>query len=239
MSKRPYYIVICLFLLLNSCKNETNLSFSETEITTPNNTIVQVNIPKANNSNVVSKNINAEINKTVITSLHLGEPDVINSTSIEESIIAFNDEYNAFQSDFPETAQAWEAQVDGDVMYQSPEIISIAITSYVNTGGAHGILNIVVLNFDGETGEPLENSTLIKDKETFKTVLKSHFQNATKDKDVFTDNDSLELPANMGYSKEGFVMLYNAYEVAPYSTGIIQFAIPFDELEGLLNFNSL
>lgn len=231
-------IIICLFFIFFSCKEDKTLSFSEIKITSPNNNIVEVNIPHLDGNNEVSNQINTEIQNTVITSLHIGEPEHITSKTVEESITAFNEEYNSFEKDFPGTEQPWEAQVDGDIMFQSPEIISIAITSYVNTGGAHGILNITILNFNAETGNSLKNTDLIKDQEAFKTISEKHFKKTTKNKDLLLDYDSFEMPANMGYSKEGIVLLYNTYEVAPYSTGIIQFTIPFEEVKDVLNFNS-
>ena len=124
-------------------------------------------------------------------------------------------------------------------MHQSSEIISIAITSYVNTGGAHGALNIRLLNFNAETGNPIENEVLFKNMDAFKSVVATYFERATKNKDTFLNHDGFEWPANMGYSDEGFVLLYNAYEIAPYSTGIIQFTIPYEEAGSYLVFNSL
>ena len=90
--------------------------------------------------------INSEINKIVVTALHIGEPNSIPSISAEESIISFNKEYQLFKTNFPESAQLWEAQIDGEILYLSPEIICIAITTYINTGGAHGNLNISFLS---------------------------------------------------------------------------------------------
>lgn len=239
MFNRKYYIIAYVFFIFINCKDDIKTSFSEINVTTPNNTIVEVNIPNAHGNIEIANNINSVIQKTVITSLHIGEPDTITSRSIEESITAFNDEYNAFKTDFPETEQPWQAQIDADIMHQSSEIISIAITSYVNTGGAHGSLNIALLNFDSETGTSIENKALFKNIESFKTIAQKYFEDATKDKDIFMDDDSFELPANMGYSDDGIVLLYNTYEIAPYSSGIIQFTIPFEEAAPYLVFNSL
>jgi hypothetical protein len=239
MFKRKHYIIAYVFFIFTNCKDDIKTSFSEINVTTPKNTIVEVSIPNAHGNIEIASNINSVIQKTVITALHIGEPDNITSKSIEESITAFNDEYNAFKTDFSETEQPWEAQIDADIMYQSSEIISIAITSYVNTGGAHGLLNIAILNFDTETGNLIEHSALFSNTEGFKAVAQKHFKAATKDKDLFLEHDGFELPANMGYSDGGIVLLYNTYEIAPYSTGIIQFTIPFEEVNPYLVFNSL
>jgi hypothetical protein len=206
-------------------------------MTTPNNKLVEVNIPKASGNSVVAKQINDEINKTAVAALQIGEQNAITSKTIEESIMLFNKEYHAFNADFPDVSQPWEAQIDGEVMFQSPEVISISVTSYVNTGGAHGNTNITFLNFDASTGKRLQNSDLIKNKEAFKTIAKSYFKEAVTEDDVLFDPDNFQLPANVGFTEEGIILLYNTYEIAPYSTGIIDFTIPFEKVNDFLAFN--
>lgn len=233
-----HLVSICCFLVLFNCNKEQKIGFSDINITADNNTIVDVNIPEAHGDKTVSNQINSEIQKAIISALHIGNPDEITSSSLEESITSFNNEYNGFKSDFPETAQLWEAQIDGEVMYQSPEIISIAMTSYTNTGGAHGILNISFLNFDSKTGQRIQNNQIFNDAEAFKTLAHPFFIDATKNKSLLIDYKQFELPTNIGYSEEGIVLLYNTYEIAPYSSGILELAIPFGDAEPYLVFNS-
>lgn len=239
MRKYKYLITIFCFIAFFNCEEEQKTVFSDINITTENNGLVEVNIPEAIGNKTVTNQINSEIQKKVISALHIGNPDEVTASSIEESIIAFNDEFKAFKTDFPETSQLWEAQIDGEVMYQSPELTSIAITSYTNTGGAHGILNISFLNFDSKTGKTIEISQLFNNIEAFKQVTERYFKEATKDKSLLLDYKAFKLPANIGYSEDGLVLLYNTYEVAPYATGIIELAIPFEIAEPYLVFNSL
>lgn len=239
MRQYKYLLTICYFIAFFNCEEEKKTVFSEINITTENNSLVEVNIPEASGNKVVSNQINTKIQNTVISALHIGNPDEITSTSIEESITAFNNEYEVFKTDFPESSQLWEAQIDGEIMYQSPELTSVALTSYTNTGGAHGILNISFLNFNSKTGQSLKNNQLFDDVETFKNVAEPYFQEATKEKSLLLKHIPFELPANIGYTEEGIVLLYNTYEIAPYSDGIIEFAIPYDKVEDYLVFNSL
>jgi len=237
MRHYKYFISLCFFLTLFNCKEEQKITFSDINITTNQNIIVEVNIPEANGNKMVSNQINSEIQKKIISDLHIGNPDTITSTSVEESIASFNNEYTIFKTKFPETPLIWEAQIDGEVMYNSTKIISVAITAFSNTGGAHGILNISFLNFDSNTGQRIRNNELLKNTEAFKTLAKSYFENATKDKNLLLDKD-FKLPENMGYSEDGIVLLYNTYELAAYSSNIIEFAIPFEKAEPHLVFNS-
>ncbi|MDD7887145.1 DUF3298 and DUF4163 domain-containing protein [Flavivirga sp. 57AJ16] len=235
--KKPL-LMVCLFFIFIACKDELKLSFSEIKISTSNNDLVEVNIPSAEGNKNIADQINSIIAKNVIASLHIGEPDSITSKSIEESITSFNKEFQTFKTDAPETVMPWEAQIDGEVMFQSLEIVSIAITSYVNTGGAHGILNIAFLNFETDTGNLIPNDRLFKDIEGFKKVARTYFGKTINDEDVVLNVDTFKLPANIAYNEEGIVLLYNTYEIAPYSTGIIEFTIPVKDVSSFLHFNS-
>jgi len=231
------YTILCCLVFLFNCKDEIKTTFSDVNFTTENNTLVEINIPKANGSEVITHAINSEIEKVVIAALHIGDSDNVTSKTIEESIISFNKEYENFIKDFPESPQIWEAQIDGEVLYENSEITSISITSYINTGGAHGILNISFLNFDSATGKTILNKNLFSDINGFKKVAKTHFYKAIEAKDILFETNEFELPANIGYTEDGLVLLYNTYEIAPYSTGIIEFSIPFEDLGSYLIFN--
>jgi len=141
----------------------------------------------------------------------------------------------AFKDEFEESSLVWEAQIEGEVTYQSPEITCVAINSYLNTGGAHGSMNISFLNFNSQTGELLKNDEFIKSNDFLK-LAKTYFRleiEETLDKDSFNDyfwGDDFHLPENIGFSDEGVILLYNVYEIAPYSEGITEFTIPFEKV---------
>lgn len=229
-----------IFLIISCKKEVAQLSFSEVQITTENNSLVEVFIPKALGNTSASESINLKIENFVASVLTIGEPEVSNKLlSITKQIDAFNTEYQNFKKDFPETPQYWDAQINGEVTFQSDEIISVAITSYLNTGGAHGNTLITFLNFDAVTGKEILKEKLFTDMESFQTIAKSYFDKEVTDKSILFEPDSFQLPSNIGFSEDGVILLYNAYEIAPYSTGIIEFTIPFEKSNDYLVFNSL
>lgn len=224
--------------MLFSCEKDVLLTFSEKNISSENNSIVQVNIPLVNQNTVVAKTINLAINQYVINALQIGESNNYDAKSVEESIESFNSEYTNFANNFPESAQVWEAQIDGEVIFKTPNIISVSLTSYTNTGGAHGALHISFLNFDAATGKLMGINQLFTDIEGFKNIAKKHFKASVKDKDLLFNSDNFQLPKNIGYSDDGVILLYNTSEIAPHSTGIIEFSIPFEDATSYLVFNS-
>jgi len=231
-------VLLSLIFLVFSCEDEeTKITFSEKNFTTNQNKIVEINIPQADGVEAVKNNINASIEAMVSASLNLAEDSVAKNMSISESIDKFNSEYASFKSEFPESALEWEAQIDGEIMYQSEAVISVVITNYLNTGGAHGSLVVSFLNFDALTGQSLKNEQLFNDMNAFKTVAEDYFNDQIADKkELYFEPDNFVLPQNIGFNETGVILLYNSYEVAPYSTGLTEFTIPFDDLVPYLNF---
>lgn len=238
MDRLILFLIICPFFIFAGCKEDSNISFSEINISSKNNNIVEVNIPRAAGDEVISNIINSKIANRINRSLQLND-SVRSLQSIEDGIAYFNNEYKAFKEDFPESSQIWEAQIDGELLHQSAELICISITTYINTGGAHGILNISFLNFDSFTGNLIPNINLFKDLNAFKKVAKPYFENAISYKTRSFDTEIFKLPENITYSGNGIVLLYNTYEIASYAEGIIEFTIPYNEAQPYLVFNSL
>lgn len=238
---RYYSIVFILFIyaILNvSCEEEKSSTlFSEVNITTPNNNLVEIFIPYAIGNDPVSQKINSKIDELLIASLHIGDPDSITAQSVEESIDVFNNEYLKFKTDFPDSPIVWEAQIDGEVSYQSESVISIAITNYMNTGGAHGNLIITFLNFNPLTGDTISNKNLFSDFSSFEELAKTHFyKEIANNKEDYFEPDNFTLPANIGFDDDGLILLFNTYEIAPYSSGITEIHIPFGELDSILAY---
>lgn len=237
MRFHSFLLFFSISLFFISCVDDTKVEFSEINITTPKNKIVEINIPKATGDKAVAEKINASIETTIINYLKFEDIENKDVSTIEASITNFNNAYNQFKSDFPESVMEWDAQIDGEVMYHSEVVITIALTSYQNTGGAHGLLNISFLNFDVETGESISNADLFSDFSAFKKIAEQHFTNEIADKkDQYFEPEKFTLPANIGFDDEGLFLLYNAYEIAPYSTGLTEIHIPFEEVSMLLNY---
>lgn len=238
MFKSIFPLLILVFFFLNACGEAPKLVFKETDFTTEKNTLVEIIIPIASGDVLVADAINADVKNEVIKALQPEDGETIIMNSIEESITAFNEEYNNFKTDFPEVSQPWEAQIDGEIMYQSPEIVSMSITSYINTGGAQGNLNISFLNYDARTGQRIKNFELFKNIDEFKALAQGYFEEAVENKSNAFNPNSFELPENIGYNENGIILLFNAYETAPYASDIIEFVIPFEEANDFLNFDS-
>ncbi len=216
---------------------EVNITFSEFNIEFNENAVIEINAPRAEGDNFISNIINSKIENHIVNMLNFEENE--SNLLLENALVKFDSEYAKFKNDFEESALVWEALFEGEVTYQSSKIISIAINSYLNTGGAHGNMNITFLNFDPMTGRLLEFHDLILNKAAFEDVAKKHFEAAKQasGKTGFVDyffGEGFQLPENIGFTDDGVILFYNVYEIASYADGITEFVIPYNEIEAYL-----
>ena len=238
--KKSILLVIALSFVF-SCNEEVKIEFLEENIEASKDAEISINFPKANGSKVVSEQINNIIKNYIISQTNLGE-DSLTSLSINDAVKRFDTEFKNFKNDFPDSSQKWEAFIDGEVTYRSPDVISIAINSYLDTGGAHGNTNVRFFNFNPQTGELYSKTELINNTKGLSDVIENKLKVEVKSnsdepiEDFFFGKD-FQLPESIGYSDEGLIILYNPYEIASYSQGIIEFTIPFNEVNSFLNIN--
>lgn len=225
----PYLFLIVLF----SCEEMTLVSFTETNALYEDNAIIELNIPKAEGSSEKAQLINNVIENHIANMLvFLDEPS--DTLQLNYAIKSFDSEYKAFKDGFSENAMVWDASFDGEVTYQSSELISIAINSYVNSGGAHGNSNVTFFNFDSN-GTVLKFDDLFDNKESLTSIVKTYFEEEIKGSNInYFFDEKFHLPANIGFNDEGVIFFYNVYEIASYADGITEFTIPFQELDAFL-----
>lgn len=124
---------------------------------------------------------------------------------------------------------------DGVIVYN-------AVIDYYE-GGVHGIHQQLILNFDRQTGRQLSladvfvpgyvqplNSILLKallEKTGTKTADELRNKGYLYARDMFA-------PENFALDKEAVSFIYNSYEIAPYSEGLIELTIPYSDLEDIL-----
>jgi len=169
--------------------------------------------------------------------LNFSEDDT-DSITLNDAVNKFDAEYKAFKNDFEESTLVWEALFDGEVTYQSAEIISIAINGYLNTGGAHGNMNVTFLNFNPKTDHLLTFDDLFTNKEDLTKAVNPFFDKETKPSNIsYFFDEEFHLPENIGFNEDGVIFFYNIYEIASYSDGITEFTVPFEDIDSFLKLN--
>jgi hypothetical protein len=136
------------------------------------------------------------------------------------------------------------AECRDSVLLNDGKHLTLTISGYTYTGGAHESPMAAVRTFDINTGKPLTWSDLVTDTAAVRKMAEQHFRAERADifepdpdgspsfnfDDIFT----FQLPVNYGLTDKGLYFLYMHYEVTPYAYGSTEFVIPFGELGALL-----
>lgn len=125
-------------------------------------------------------------------------------------------------------------------VYDTEEFISIPATYYQYTGGAHGLTTKLTYNYDLNTGKEIKLNDLFKKDFDYKSIINKVIrEDIAKEPSVYFENGALfkGVDENQAYylSRDGIIIYFQQYEIAPYASGIREFKIPYDVLnEGLI-----
>ena len=138
----------------------------------------------------------------------------------------------------------WEYDYDMQVLWNADSLISLACSSYQYTGGAHGLTSTVLLTFDCKRSREVQLSDIFRTgyEAPLQAILEQHLRvqydlgadAPLNGRDGMLFNPHLPLTSNFYVTGKGIGFLYNPYEVAPYSYGLIELYIPFSEVRDLL-----
>lgn len=132
------------------------------------------------------------------------------------------------------------------MLTQTKKYVTYYYGTYTYGGGAHGFMTEVGFTFrksDGRQIPLLKNTNSPKLSKIIKEGVRSFFSGSDKPLSdeglleyLFTGETSalnhLPLPGNEPYLTEnGMVFHYTQYEIAPYSSGIIKFEVPFKDIK--------
>jgi hypothetical protein len=136
---------------------------------------------------------------------------------------------------------------DITLLTQTKQYVTYYYETYQYGGGAHGYLTQVGFTFrksDGRQIPLLKDTNSRKLAKLLKEGVRRHFSERPdkplSDQELLdflfaeevSSLNNLPLPGNSPYlSDTGMVFLYTQYEIAPYSSGIITFEIPFKDIK--------
>ncbi|MEM8847720.1 MAG: DUF3298 and DUF4163 domain-containing protein [Bacteroidota bacterium] len=239
--KKPTGILLFILSLLG-CENEAKLTFGTFEFSNPSCETcsqIEIKLPEALDDSSISKAINNALHEEVIALLSFDEEMEIES--VKDAVESFTANFKELKEKFKDEVP-WEAEINGDIVYEDADMLTLVVNAYIFTGGAHGYSSTSFLNFDKIKGTELENWELFEDEEGFAHFAESKFRIQEKipqDGNINStgfmfDGDVFHLAENMGYTPDGLQMVYNQYEVASYADGPIVLTIPYSEINKYL-----
>lgn len=133
----------------------------------------------------------------------------------------------------------FQAVSDFRVAYLDEGLVSIPILTYSFTGGAHGMTFLESTNIDLITGKLLNLQDLFLPGYDYMEVIRAMVvRQMEADPSPYFAESLTEVTIAPDHSyyltDQGIVICFGLYEIAPYSSGIQEFLIPFTEVwEGL------
>jgi hypothetical protein len=128
---------------------------------------------------------------------------------------------------------SYEFAVFDTVFRATSHYISLRLTVYTYTGGAHGDTYVYAFNYDLRGRKFLDKEQLLDtgQKKEINKLLQAHFVN--KD-NAFTSLPTLDEPAAYNFSTDALHVTYPHYALGPYSSGIAELSVPLAELKKAL-----
>lgn len=251
MNNKTYFLFIALAIFLAGCQKPleiSDISLSQNDLsickeaTCPE---VAVEYIQVNGDASVSKKINDSIERFVIQSLRIDLDAAKEPKTIKGAMEDFIELYRMHSAEFPDMSAAYFAEISVGDSFRTDDILSLACSTYLYTGGAHGYETLQFKNFDPSTGKFLQLDDIFEDISAFRKLAEETFKQqndiAASDRINATgfwfEEDTFSLPTTVGFSEKGVVLHYNAYDIAPYATGAIDVEIAMETIKPLLKIS--
>lgn len=244
----------CNFFLSNRENSQTETSETETTTNIPFSISIDYND--------VADSITADDGTTLLNySASFPEFEI---AGYEISADNINDYYSQLNDDFADFIQDQMTDISSDYlntgndpnfpwntyeientfeMVRGDEIvISVKESDYSYYGGPHPGTLYRADNFNTQTGELLTFDDIVTDPGDAHNFLTDYILDKMASPEysgMFFDDyidtvSGVDLNDRWYFSDEGFVVIFNEYDVAPYAAGHFEFTIPYDEFDYLL-----
>ena len=192
----------------------------------------------------------AKVKKTIVKSFF---GDGIKPEVPDKMLRDFESEYYKMYADNKEnwleiggSSFSWEMMKSMNVKFNSDYLLSIEYFRYAYSGGAHGMENLSYDVFNLATGKKLEYQDIFTESAdtvlsallTEKMIEKYKTKNGSTLKEVGFFVDTIEPNNNIYVTGNGVGFQYSSYEIAPYSFGLPEVFLDFDEVKDLLRKDS-
>ena len=118
------------------------------------------------------------------------------------------------------------------VHYQKDDLLSLSVFYYSYTGGAHGYTLQSAYNYNLENGKEIFLSDIFKEKKDYVEIINQEIKrqievNPQEYFSEFSVFQSISQGQPFYLIEDGIVVYFGLYEIAPYSSGIRYFEIPY------------
>lgn len=202
---------------------------------------ITINFLQVKEPSVIADKINAQIVDFVIASLDVNKEDS-RSDSIHQAAEIFVKMYRDDKNRYPDISGVYIAHIDVKEIFNSLQFVSLELSQFTYTGGAHGNGTTTFLTVSPENGNILKLKDITQNPVDFIAFAETKFKkehqipeseniNSTG---FWFDDDRFYLPDSFGVTLDNFIFTYNNYEIASYAYGPIEFKISRKEAQAYL-----
>src|SRR5690606_20291295 len=146
----------------------------------------------------------------------------------------------AYQQAFLRDAEeGWSSYLQAKLREQHGSLLVVELSSYLFTGGAHGIPGRGFINYDREQDHELKLADVLlpgKQGAFWRAAAQAHQRwllDNQHDAD-FSRQWPFQQTGNVALLRDHVLLKYDVYSIAPYSSGHPELIISYDELAGIL-----
>ncbi len=145
-----------------------------------------------------------------------------------------------YQQAFLRNAEpGWSSYMQSKLIDQHGSLLVIELSSYLYTGGAHGMPGRGFINYDREQDRELGLADVLlpgKEGAFWRVAAKAHqrWLLANQQDAEFARQWPFVRTANVALLRDKVLLKYDVYSIAPYSSGHPILEIPYEALDGIL-----
>ncbi|MFL9814318.1 DUF3298 domain-containing protein [Stutzerimonas sp. VN223-3] len=146
----------------------------------------------------------------------------------------------SYQEDFLSSAQSgWSSYLQAKLRDQHGSLVVVELSSYLYTGGAHGMPGRGFINYDRKQDRELKLADVLlpgKEGSFWRVAAEAHqrWLLANQHDAAFSRQWPFQQTANVALLRDKVLLKYDVYSIAPYSSGHPELEIPYAELSAIL-----
>jgi hypothetical protein len=197
----------------------------------------------AGGTEAVRENIDVFLEHDLISRMRSVVPEDAGNRAVTADALAaeFLAQHRAFVADFPDATAGWSFEVSVDAVTNTETVVTLDITEFTFTGGAHPNTRRRLVSFDVATGRLLDAADLTRDVDELAARVEAQLRS---DRGLGPEDDleaagfwlpegGFSLPDNVAVVADGIHVHWDAYEIAPYAMGPIDVVVPVSELAAI------
>ncbi len=132
----------------------------------------------------------------------------------------------------------WSSYLQAKLREQHGPLLVVELSSYIHTGGAHGMPGRGFINFDRAQDRELKLADVLlpgKEGAFWRVAAKAHQQwlLANEHDAAFSRQWPFQQTSNIAFLRDKVLLKYDVYSIAPYSSGHPEIVILYSDLKGI------